>query len=162
MNTAEKNEYIKKKLGEQAILREGKEYHEYNDCLCNYPERPKLAQYDPLNIDLDYMLGIGNAGFRLELIGYGMWETVLLKMIGLPLVWIFVKRPPDGQFLDPSFEFSIVEKRPFGIGMWVCVTNLLMIGIFFEVVWCTGLKGRGGVASDVSGGFDIPTIESAV
>ena len=66
MNTEEKTEYIQKELNERAILREGKKHHEYNVRICNYPECPKLAQYDPLNIDLDYMLGIGNTGFVLS------------------------------------------------------------------------------------------------
>ena len=56
------------------------------------------------------MLGIGNAGFRLELIGYGIRETVLLKMSDLPFVWIFINRPPDGPYLDPSFEFSTTSE----------------------------------------------------
>ena len=30
----------------------------------------------------------------------------MLKMSDLPFVWIFVHRPPDTPFLDPSFEFS--------------------------------------------------------
>ena len=56
------------------------------------------------------MLGMGNAGFRLKLIGYGTWEMVLLKMSDLPFIWILVHRPPDAPFLDPSFEFSTTSE----------------------------------------------------
>ena len=56
------------------------------------------------------VLSIVNAGFHLELIGYGTHETVLLKMSDLPFVWIFVHGPPDAPFLDPSFEFSTTNE----------------------------------------------------
>ena len=110
MNALEKIQYVEKELSERTISREGKDHFECNVCICNYPERPNLAQYDPLSLNIDCMLGMGNARFRLELIGYGTRETVLLKMSNLPFVWIFVPRPPDTPFLDPSFEFSTTNE----------------------------------------------------
>ena len=56
MNTEEKEEYMLNELSLRSILRDRKEHHEYNVRICNYPERPKLARYDPLTIDLEYML----------------------------------------------------------------------------------------------------------
>ena len=49
MNTEEKEEYMLNELGLRSILREGKEHHGYNVRICNYPEQPKLARYDPLS-----------------------------------------------------------------------------------------------------------------
>ena len=66
MNIKGRDEYMQNKLSLRGISREGKEHHEYNVRICNYPERPQLSRYDPLRIDLDYMLGIGNAGFRIR------------------------------------------------------------------------------------------------
>ena len=86
MNALEKIQYIQNKLSERAISREEKDHFEYNVCICNYPEHPNSAQYNPLSFDIDYMLDMGNAGFRLELIGYGTSKTVLLKMSSLPFV----------------------------------------------------------------------------
>ena len=53
---------------------------------------------------------MGNAGFRLELIGYRTHETVLLKISDLPFIWTFVQRPPDAPFLDPLFKFSTTNE----------------------------------------------------
>ena len=58
MNTEEKNQYVQKELSETAISREEKDHHEYNVCICNYPKHPNLAQYDPLSLNIDYMLGV--------------------------------------------------------------------------------------------------------
>jgi hypothetical protein len=52
------------------------------------------------------MLGEGNSGLNLELIGYGTSFTVLQNLRHLPFVYAFVKREPDAPFLDTRFEFE--------------------------------------------------------
>ena len=61
---------------------------------------------DCLESDIAYMLGNGNAGLRLELIGYGMRETVLLKLSDLPFVEVYQQQDHDKPVIDSDLNFE--------------------------------------------------------
>ena len=64
MNADQKEVFYKKELATRTIPRDGEDNIEYNIHITSYAERNKLAQPNPLQNDIDYMLmlGYGNAG----------------------------------------------------------------------------------------------------
>mmetsp|Transcript_27009 Transcript_27009/g.56281 ORF Transcript_27009/g.56281 Transcript_27009/m.56281 type:complete len:270 (-) Transcript_27009:681-1490(-) len=66
MNADKKEIFYKEDLSIQTIPRDGKDNIEYNVHISYYAERSKLSRPNPLQNNIDYMLGCGNAGIRLE------------------------------------------------------------------------------------------------
>ena len=100
--------FLQNELDGRAIVRGGKTHYEFDVRISSYPERPMIAQCNPLGIDVNHWLGRGNAGFRLEVLGYGTSTTTLLRLSDLPYVEVFAEREVDGAFLDPSLEFCTI------------------------------------------------------
>ena len=83
----------------------GHQHVEFNAMVFNYPERADLEKENPLDLDIDRMLGHGNVGLNLLLAGHGSSRTILLKFSDLPYVQVYQKRANDAPFIDPSLEF---------------------------------------------------------
>ena len=101
----ERQLFIASEMRQRTIHQSGQQHVEFNTRVVNYPERAYLELLNPLDHDIFRMLGNGNAGLNLEVLGHGTTTRVLLKLADLPYVQIYQKRCHDAPYLDMSFNF---------------------------------------------------------
>ena len=101
----QRKSFIAKEQQHRTILQSDHPHLEFNARVTNYAERALLELHNPLKHDIARMLGTGNCGLNLELIGYGSAKKILLKLSDLPYVQIFQNRLPDEPFMDVAEEF---------------------------------------------------------
>jgi len=61
------------------VYQTGHQHIEFNATVFNYPERDYLSKENPLDLDINRMLGRGNVGLNLLLAGHGSSRTILFR-----------------------------------------------------------------------------------
>jgi len=91
----------------RTIVREGKDYYEFNLVVSSYPKRHKLEDRGLPNATLDSLLHTSTGvGIYVELRGYGSRGKTNIKLLSIPYVKLYVQRPSDGYFLNGGIKFN--------------------------------------------------------
>ena len=74
---------------QRTIFLNGHPHIEFNARVAHYPKRAGLSLPNPLKHDITQLLGLGNAGVKLELLGHGSLKMVLLRLFDLPYIQVY-------------------------------------------------------------------------